>query len=91
MKKLLVINGPNLNMTGIRKRDVYGSETLKAINEELKIYAKARGARAYFFQHMRMFVSKTRFSPPYGSDLKQRLKLPMTSGTRGSAPTRKLR
>ena len=50
MKKLLVINGPNLNMTGIRKKDVYGSETLKAINEELKIYAKARGAKAYFFQ-----------------------------------------
>ena len=50
MKKLLVINGPNLNMTGIRKKDVYGSEPLKAINEELKIYAKARGAKAYFFQ-----------------------------------------
>ena len=37
MKKILVLNGPNLNMTGIRKKDVYGGETLKAINEELKI------------------------------------------------------
>lgn len=50
MKKILVLNGPNLNMTGIRKKDVYGSETLKAINEELKIYGKARGVKISFFQ-----------------------------------------
>ena len=50
MKKILVINGPNLNMTGIRKKNIYGSETLKAINEELKIYGKARGAKISFFQ-----------------------------------------
>lgn len=50
MKKILVLNGPNLNMTGIRKKDVYGSETLKAINEELKLYGKARGAKISFFQ-----------------------------------------
>ena len=50
MKKILVINGPNLNMTGIRKKNIYGSETLKAIDEELKIYGKARGAKISFFQ-----------------------------------------
>ena len=50
MKKILVITGPNLNMTGIRKKNIYGSETLKAINEELKIYGKARGAKISFFQ-----------------------------------------
>lgn len=50
MKKILVLNGPNLNMTGIRKKDVYGSETLKAINEELKLYGKVRGAKISFFQ-----------------------------------------
>ncbi len=48
--RILVINGPNLNMTGIRKKDVYGSETLEAINAELKAYAKSRGADADFFQ-----------------------------------------
>ncbi len=50
MKKILVLNGPNLNMTGIRKKNVYGGETLKQINEELKIYGKANGAKVSFFQ-----------------------------------------
>ena len=49
-KKILVINGPNLNMTGIRKKSVYGAETLEQINDELKIYGKARGAKMDFFQ-----------------------------------------
>ena len=48
--KLLIINGPNLNMTGIRKKNVYGSETLDEINSELKAYASERGAKADFFQ-----------------------------------------
>ena len=50
MKKILVINGPNLNMTGIRKKDVYGAETLDAINAELKAYALSKGVEADFFQ-----------------------------------------
>ena len=50
MKKILVLNGPNLNMTGIRKKNVYGGETLKQINDELKIYGRANGAKVSFFQ-----------------------------------------
>ncbi len=50
MKKILVINGPNINLTGIRKKNIYGHETLKQINEELKIYAKARNVKIDFFQ-----------------------------------------
>ena len=48
--KLLVINGPNLNMTGIRKKNVYGSETLEEINAELSSYAEEKGADVDFFQ-----------------------------------------
>ena len=33
--KLLFINGVNLNMTGIREKDVYGSHTLDEINCEI--------------------------------------------------------
>ncbi len=50
MKKILVINGPNLNMTGIRKKDIYGAETLQQINDELSIYARDRSIDIEFFQ-----------------------------------------
>lgn len=48
--KILVINGPNLNMTGIRKKDVYGNKTLDDINADLKLYANEKGAEIEFFQ-----------------------------------------
>jgi 3-dehydroquinate dehydratase II len=36
MMKLLVANGPNLNLTGTREPQIYGSDTLAVINSELK-------------------------------------------------------
>lgn len=48
--KILILNGPNLNMTGIRKKGVYGSETLEDINRELKEYANQKGFECDFFQ-----------------------------------------
>lgn len=49
-KKVLVINGPNLNMTGIREPQIYGSETLDMINYEIKEYAENLGLECDFFQ-----------------------------------------
>ena len=36
MRKILIINGPNLNLTGTRKTDIYGTETLADIVAEIK-------------------------------------------------------
>ena len=37
---ILVINGPTLNLLGTREPDVYGTDTLKDIEENLKSISK---------------------------------------------------
>ncbi|MDE7163492.1 MAG: type II 3-dehydroquinate dehydratase [Clostridia bacterium] len=46
--KFLFINGVNLNMTGVREKGVYGSETLEEINAQIKAHFK--GDECEFFQ-----------------------------------------
>lgn len=46
--KLLFINGVNLNMTGVREKDVYGTKTLDEINAEIAAHFK--GDKCEFFQ-----------------------------------------
>ena len=48
--KFLVINGVNLNLTGMREKSVYGVHTLEEINEKIAAYAKANGDSVEFYQ-----------------------------------------
>jgi 3-dehydroquinate dehydratase-2 len=40
MKKVLIVNGPNLNLLGTREKDVYGTETLEDIAKRVSIEAE---------------------------------------------------
>lgn len=49
-KRILIINGPNLNMLGKREPTVYGSKTLVDINSNIQSYAQAMKISCDFFQ-----------------------------------------
>lgn len=50
MLRLLVINGPNLNMLGLRETSLYGSGTLQDLQNKLTKDASALGCELAFFQ-----------------------------------------
>jgi 3-dehydroquinate dehydratase-2 len=50
MTRVLLINGPNLNLLGVREPDVYGHETLTEIVADLRSYAAERGVELTDFQ-----------------------------------------
>lgn len=48
--KILVINGPNLNMLGIREPDIYGKNTYNDLCELIINYATKNGVEVKLFQ-----------------------------------------
>ncbi|MCX7710347.1 MAG: type II 3-dehydroquinate dehydratase [Clostridia bacterium] len=50
MKKVLVMNGPNLNLLGMREKNIYGSETLGDIEQKVKAEAEMLNIEIEFMQ-----------------------------------------
>ena len=48
--KILVINGPNLNMLGIREPQVYGKASYKDLIEMIQAHADKKGVEVEFYQ-----------------------------------------
>ena len=48
--KLLVINGPNLNLLGIREPEHYGRETYQQLVDNIRQYCEQKGHAVSFFQ-----------------------------------------
>ena len=48
--KILVINGPNINMLGIREPSLYGSESYEALVTLVSDHAKKEGVEVYDYE-----------------------------------------
>ena len=48
--KIVVINGPNLNLLGEREKEKYGTVSLKDVETDCKKYAKSNDIEISFFQ-----------------------------------------
>jgi 3-dehydroquinate dehydratase-2 len=48
--RLMILNGPNLNLLGVREPHIYGTTTLQAIEARCQEFAKRLGASLRFHQ-----------------------------------------
>ena len=50
MKKVLIINGPNLNMVGVREKNVYGEESFDSINDQIISFSNKHNVKCEIYQ-----------------------------------------
>ena len=50
MKEFLILNGPNINMTGLREKSVYGDKTFEALLRQIQEEADRLGVAVRFVQ-----------------------------------------
>ncbi len=69
-KKILVLNGPNLNLLGLREPSVYGHTTLDQIDAKLQTFAKELGVSLSTYQsnHEGALVDRIQAARTDGTD-----------------------
>ena len=50
MKRIVIINGPNLDRLGIRQPEIYGDQTLTDLENLLTVEAESLGVQVQFYQ-----------------------------------------
>lgn len=48
--KILIINGPNINMLGIREKHLYGDKSYSSLKNLISQHAKQKGVKVKFYQ-----------------------------------------
>ena len=65
--KLLIINGPNLNLLGLREPAIYGSQNYATLCENLQKWAKELGHEIELFQSNHEGVIVDKIQAAYGN------------------------
>lgn len=50
MKKVCIINGPNLNLLGKREKEIYGDKSFEEVFNQLREFAQSRSMDLSYFQ-----------------------------------------
>ena len=64
---ILVINGPNMNMLGVREPEIYGRETLTDLENMIRAHCESRGVNCEFFQSNHEGAIVDRIQQAYGT------------------------
>ncbi|MEY5049115.1 MAG: type 3-dehydroquinate dehydratase [Bacteroidota bacterium] len=56
MKKILILNGPNLNLLGVRETSIYGNRTFTDFFDELRVSYKDKADLEYFQSNTEGFL-----------------------------------